>query len=96
MAMSRRSSTVPGREVSGGGEPLRPADDQGDVQPLLVAELLAADVGLAVVAEEDDDRRVGQAVGFELLEDRPTLRSSSVAASRYFAQSARVTGWSGS
>ena len=59
--------------MGGGGEPLRPADDQRDVQPLLVAELLAADVGLAVVAEEDDDRLVGQPVGFEPVEDQPDL-----------------------
>ena len=61
------------REMSGGGEPLRPADDQGDVQPLLVTELLAADVGLAVVAEEDHERRVRQAVGLELAEDESDL-----------------------
>ena len=64
---------MPGWKCVGRGERLRPADDQRDVQPLLVAELLAADVGLAVVAEEDDDRRVGQAVGFELLEDQADL-----------------------
>ena len=43
------------------------------MQALLVAELLAADVGLAVVAEEDDDRAVGQAVGFELIQDQADL-----------------------
>ncbi len=43
------------------------------MQALFVAELLAADVGLAVVGGEDDDRVVGQAVGFELLEDQADL-----------------------
>ena len=43
------------------------------MQPFLVAELLAPDVRLAVIAEEDDDRVVGQPVGLELLEDQADL-----------------------
>ncbi len=58
----------------------------------IVAELLPAHVGLAVVAEKDHDGIVCKAVGFQLLRISPTLRSSSVAASRYCAQSARATG----
>ena len=83
-------------EVPRRGEVLRPADDERDVQPLLVAELLAADVRLAVVAEEDDDRVVGQAVGLELLEDQADLAVELAWPRRdTAAQSSRVTGWSG-
>ncbi len=50
-----------------------PANDEGDIEPFLVAELLAPDVCLAVVAEADDNRRVGQPIGVELLQDQPDL-----------------------
>ena len=74
--VDRRDQAVvhgPGLVMLRGREGLRPADDQRDVQPLVVAELLAPDVRLAVVAREDDDRRLGQPVGLELLEDPADL-----------------------
>ena len=92
-----RASSAPGRSPrSAGRRPCRPRSRlgagklfgqrmiSGTCRPLVVAELLAADVRLAVVAEEDDDRVVGQAVGLELL--RGSGRScdrARVAASRY-------------
>jgi len=43
----------------------RPADNQRHAQPLLVAELFATDVGLAVVAHEDHHGVVSEALLFE-------------------------------
>ena len=39
------------------------------MQARFVAELFAADMRLAVIAEEDDDGVVRQAIGLELLQD---------------------------
>ena len=86
---------MPGRKCCGRGKAFGPADDQRDVQPLLVAELLAADVGLAVVAVKTTIVLSARPSASSCSRIRPTLRSSSVAASRYLAQSSRVTGWSG-
>ena len=67
-----------------------------DVQPFLVAELLSPDVGLAVVAHEDDDRRLGQPVGLELPEDPADLAVELAGGVEVLGRSpARVTGWSG-
>jgi len=53
----------------GGFEAAGPADDEGDVDTAFVEELLAADVGAAVVAEEENDGVVGESVVCEPLEN---------------------------
>ena len=59
IASIKRSSTVPGRKCLGKREFRWPADDERDVQPLLVTKLLPAHVALAVVGREHNDRAAG-------------------------------------
>ena len=48
-----------------------------------------------MVADEDDDRLVGQAVGFELPEDEPELAIEFARGVEVIARSSRATGRSG-
>ena len=52
-----------------GGGTFRESDEQGHLEPAIVQHALAARQAAAVVAVEEDDGVVGQAVGFELVED---------------------------
>ena len=62
-----------GLEVLRRGDAPGPADDERHMQAVVIHELLAAHMGLPVVAHEEHHRVVREAVGFELREDDANL-----------------------
>src|SRR5262249_35915547 len=62
-----------GLEVRGSGKIFRPMNDERHEKSFLVAELFPARVRLAIVAEKEDDRIVGESVRFQCFENSADL-----------------------